>query len=264
VRLPLREAFLAFSDPVLTGGWQNAMQEVAPLPIYLPDVTYEQVFDEFVLRKQKPANRPRYDPVIVAMADARDAVIKAVSERKQKAWQAVERDFRNRIASGEVVLEGLQCAPTLATSRSVIPSLWAELLIFHPVSDQVETKIQKIEFMKVTAFRAVRQVSTVASAAALTNDLPEAVMAPSPRPRGRTSYEPLIEAVLRANWEDVQRRASSHPEQRPIWSELARAIHKRLRREQRKGEEQIPHEQTIRTRLPQIYARLLSEKPVRK
>ncbi|MFC7737520.1 hypothetical protein ACFQX4_17100 [Roseomonas sp. GCM10028921] len=191
---------------------------------------------------------------------AHDAAVK----RRENAWDALEPSFRDRVASGEVVLEGLQSAPTLATARSAIPSLWARLLIFDAGSNRVSTTVQNVEFIDVTAYHSVQRVNAVTIAAVLTTPWTEADAANPPRPRGRTSYNALIESDLRANLEEVRRRAAQNPGQRPNWSELARAMHKRLTKQQRSGGGQIPHVETIRTRLPDIYARLLSKKPVRK
>ena len=185
-------------------------------------------------------------------------------QRRQNAWQALEPGFRQRVASGEVVLEGLQCAPSLATARSTIPTLWARLLIFDALSNKVSTTVQNVAFMDVTAYRARQQRSAGASAAALPDDPSPPVAIPASRPRGRTSYEPLIEEALRANWDKVQQRAADHPEQRPVWTEAARLLHNWLCKEHRNKRQQIPHFDTIRTDLPKIYDRVLSEKPVRK
>jgi hypothetical protein len=256
--LALREALLAFSDPILAERWRETKQEVLPPLIHLPYPTYDPVLKEYVSEALA-----KLEPAYIERAKAQNARRSALQDAEQKARMALEHDFRNRVASGEVVLEGLQFAPSLATARSVIPSIWARLLIFR-FADSVWVGNQKIRFMEITAFRPVPLVSTAASSAAPMSTAPEAAAASLPRPRGRMSYVPLIEAALRANWDEVCQRAANRPAQLPIWSDLARVIHKRLAKEHRKGEGSIPHEQTIRTRLPQIYARLLSEKPVLK
>ncbi|MCI0753557.1 hypothetical protein [Teichococcus vastitatis] len=207
---------------------------------------------------------PKPDPFLAARFEKQQARYDAAVQRRQEAWQALEPGFRKRVASGEVVLEGLQCAPVLATARSVIPALWARLLIFNTAGNEISTTVQNLKFMDVTAYHTGQRIRADAGAAALPDDLSAAATIPAPRPRGRESYEPLIEAALDANWDKVQERAARHPEQRPVWSEAAKILHNWLRKEHRDDGQKIPHFDTIRTRLSQIYARRLSEKPVRK
>jgi hypothetical protein len=257
--LPLGEALFAFSDPVLAERWRETKKEVLPPLIHLPCPTY--AYDP-VLKELVSAERAKLDPAYIKQAEAQNARHRALAEAEQKARMAVEQDFRNRVTSGEVVLEGLQFAPSLSPALSVIPAIWGQMLIFS-LRDNIWVG-RKIKFMQVTAFRPVPLVSTAAGGAALVNAAPEAAPASLPRPRGRVSYVPLIEADLRANWDDVQRRAASRPDQLPVWSDLAREMHRQFAGKLRNGGGPIPHVQTIRTRLPRIYARLLSENPVRK
>nr|MCV4209757.1 hypothetical protein [Roseomonas sp. SXEYE001] len=254
----MREALLAFSDPALVERWQETVRVPLPPLIHLPYPTY----DPF-LKAGRSAELAELDPVLIKHAEAQNALRGAMEDAERKARTALEHDFRNRIASGEVVLEGLQFAPSLATARSAIPSVWAQLLIFQ-LKNNIWILNQKIKFMEVTAHRVVPPVSTEVSASAPVITAIGSPTVPALRPRGRASYKPLIEAALKAHWEEVQRRADNWPGQQPVWSELARLLHKRLSKEHRNSGRQIPHEQTIRTRLPDIYARLLSEKPVRK
>jgi hypothetical protein len=254
--LPLREALFAFSDPVLAERWRETKKEALPPPIHLPYPTYDPVLKELV-----SAERAKLDPAYIKQAEAQNARHHALAEAERKARMAVEQDFRNRVTSGEVVLEGLQFAPSLAPALSVIPSIWGQMLIFSRMD--VISVGRKIRFMQVTAFRQVPLVSTAAGSTVSGKTAPAVATARSPRPPGRASYVPLIEADLRANWDEIRRQAANRPGQLPVWSELARAMHKRLARERRNDRRSIPHVQTIRTRLPEIYARLLSEKPVR-
>jgi hypothetical protein len=256
--LPLQEALLAFSDPVLAERWRETKQEAFPPQIHLPYPTYDPASKEYVSEELA-----KLDPAYIAQAEAQNARRSAMQEAERQARMAVDHDFRNRIASGEVVLEGLQFAPSLATARSKIPSIWAQLLIFHR-NDSIWVGNGKTKFMQVTAIRLMQLVSTKVSSAALESSAPEAATASLRRPPGRASYVPLIEADLRANLDEIRRRAANRPGQRPVWSELAREVYKRLDRARRNGGGSIPHVQTIRTRLPRIYARLLSRKPVRK
>ena len=259
VRLPLRVAFLEFGVPGLAAHYREVMQEVVPLPPIGPPFSV----DELWRHEGSGTPLPEHSH-LVALFEAQTARYRAAVQRREEAWQALEPGFRNLVALGEVVLEGLQCVPTLATARSTIPSLWARLLIFDAASNRITTTVQDSEFIDVVAYRATRPISAVTNDPMQTSAMPEVGRSAPPRPRGRESYEPLIEAALRANWDEVQGRAEKRQEQRPIWSELARSLHKQLVKEHRGSKGQIPHEQTIRTRLPQIYARLLSENPVRK
>jgi hypothetical protein len=53
------------------------------------------------------------------------------------------------------------------------------------------------------------------------------------------------------------------PNSVPVWSELARFVRKRLIKSEGRAKP-IPHEHTIRKRLPLIYAQLLDETPAQK
>jgi hypothetical protein len=257
--LPLREAFLAFNDPALVENWRQVMQEAVPIPPIGPPYSADEAWRaEMLGAPVKP------DPHLAALFQVQHARFDAAIRRRQEAWQALEPSFRAQVAAGEVVLEGLQCAPLLATARSLIPALWARLLIFNTASNKISTAVQGVEFVDVTARRVMPQIGVPQSAAVLAEGPLEEIPAAPPRPRGRESYEPLIEEALRANWDEVQRRLTSREQQRPNWSELAVAMHRRLVRGNRNSGAKVPHVQTIRTRLPGIYARVLSENPVRK
>jgi hypothetical protein len=250
---------LTFSDPTLVAQYCKIVQGPVPLPTLGP------LFSVDELRRHEQFGTPlERDPHIVKLFEGLNSRHEAAMERQRKAWRALESDFRTRVASGEVLLDGLQCAPTLATSRSPIPALWARLLVFCFAQNKIATTVQNVEFIDVMGYRAGRQISAGTTPAVQPNIPSKAVTVSAPRPRGRMSYEPLIEADLRANWDEIRRRAANRPGQLPVWSELARAMHKRLDRARRNGGGAIPHVQTIRTHLPQIYARLLSENPVRK
>jgi hypothetical protein len=204
------------------------------------------------------------DPAFVEHAKAQNALRSAVENRQRDASTALERDFRDRIASGDVVLGGLQFAPTLATARSTIPSVWARLLSFWVPVNKVLVGVQKIRFMEVTAHRAVPPVSAAVSSATPASADTEAAADPSPRRRGRASSEPLIEADLRANWEAVQQRVAKTSNGEPNWSDIARFVRNRLMRARGPGQVKVPQLDTIRRKLPRMYAQLLGDKLGRK
>jgi hypothetical protein len=78
--------------------------------------------------------------------------------------------------------------------------------------------------------------------------------------RGRESAEPAIEAVVRACWDEVHARASVGG-RTPVWTELARMVERRMQAASRRGDiPQVWRFHTIRKHLPEIYARVLSEK----
>jgi hypothetical protein len=198
--LPLREALLAFSDPVLAERWREAKQEALPPLIHLPYPTYDPVLKDYV-----PGELAKLDPAYIERAKAQNALRSALQDAERKARTVLERDFRNRVASGEVVLEGLQFAPNLAAARSTIPSVWARLLIFQ-LADSIWVGNQKIKFMEVTACRPVSLVSAPTASVAPVGTAVGVDTGPSPRPRGRENFSPLIKAVLRAHWAEVRQR----------------------------------------------------------
>jgi hypothetical protein len=63
-------------------------------------------------------------------------------------------------------------------------------------------------------------------------------------------------------WEQIQRRLEETGRKVPVWSELARTMEKRLKNAAANNGKPVPHVDTIRTRLPEIYERVLSEKIV--
>lgn len=249
--LPLSEAFEAFCDQEVVERWRLARR--TPMPPALPiQSRYFSGRDEGFCGG---------DP-----GRTRAAQRRLVAHSRQQAWHALREDFRGRIASGEVVLIGLQVAPSLATARAKIPVIWSSLLRFRAPATVV---VRDVQFIRVTAHR-VRQLPAAAAlapsqevAGEQATSAEESEANTPRRPRGRENVAPLIEADLRANWDDVQRRASRSSNGRPNWSELARAVRKRLVKSQGLNKP-MPHWQTIRTRLPDIYARLLSENAVRK
>lgn len=209
--LPLREAFLAFGDPTLVEHWRQVMQEVVPLPPIGPPYSVAEAW-----RAERLGASVKPDPQLAALFEAQHARFDAAVRRRQEAWKALEPDFRATVAAGEVVLEGLQCAPSLATARSVIPALWAQLLTFNVASNKVSTTVQCIEFMDVTAHRVVPPLNAAPSSAVLGDGLAEATSTAPSRPRGRRSYEPQIEAELRANWNELQQGLANRKQQHPV------------------------------------------------
>ena len=54
-----------------------------------------------------------------------------------RAWRALERDFRDRVESGAILLRGVQTAPEASTDRVVIPGVWASDLSFDFLASTV-------------------------------------------------------------------------------------------------------------------------------
>jgi hypothetical protein len=187
----------------------------------------------------------------------RDIVL---TERHQ-AWAALETDFRAQVAAGVLVLRGLMVAPNLANARSQVPAIWSSLLRLN-VAQNMATAGDK-KFIGVTVSRPAKLDVVVAAYPAevpkITDDLP----APSKRRRGNAPATPLIEACLRANWEDVCRHAAKGRTGVPNWSSLARSVLKWSNKEQRDRHTKLPAFATIRGHLPELYAELLREKTVR-
>ncbi|WP_426954123.1 hypothetical protein [Muricoccus radiodurans] len=253
-RLPLLEAICAFCEPELVHRWQVALNVPMPpaLPIRSRYFNRSWGYDDDDWRGD--------------LGRLRAAERKVIGDRQQLAWIEVREDFRARIASGELVLTGLQIAPSLAAARSVIPAIWARLLVFRA---QNSVTAKEVRFIDVMVERIVRQPMAptfskeqgIAAPSEPSREMEEA--APLRRPRGRANVGPMIEEDLRTNWEEVQRLAARSPSGKPSWTTLARAVRKRLGKTHPRRQS-IPHEQTIRTRLPKIYARLLSDNLVQK
>jgi hypothetical protein len=229
--LNLFEALQAFCDPDLFAHWQEVQR------LYLPP----------------PDRSVRYSRNMEVLA------------RRRRAQRALLADLRSRVASGEVVLEGLQIGPGApAIERSRVPALWGPLLQFNFKKDIVGAR--GAEFALVRASRAVVGIAPVASSqpahAPPAEDFVAVEHKATRRAGGRGNFAPMIEALLREMWEQIQRRLEETGRKVPVWSELARTMEKRLKNAAANNGKPVPHVDTIRTRLPEIYERVLSEKIV--
>ncbi|TDH60830.1 hypothetical protein E2C06_20255 [Dankookia rubra] len=181
-----------------------------------------------------------------------------VNTTRKQARAALERDFRARIASGEVVLTGLQIAPTAAYTRSKIPPIWAPRLRFLTTKNVVF--MGNIKFVDVLASHFVRTTIPL-PAEAEAEGAPANTPDPPKKPPGRPSYKRAIEEDLRTHWADVRRRAAKEANGKPNWSELARVMRRRLIKANNNHHDGIPEEPTLRKHLPRIYKQLLRENP---
>ncbi|HWX49967.1 MAG TPA: hypothetical protein VNZ61_18120 [Roseomonas sp.] len=226
----LRKAVHTFCDATLLSEWMDACR--IPVPTSIP-----RTQADFERRQELTAPR-------------------------DEAWKLLIADFRRRIASGEIVLEGFQVRPVLVNTRSQFPTAWEPLLQFEWERNAVF--IRRAEFVGVTVRRHTAKVSRQ-SLSSLPSQSCAAETEAVPRRRGRESFAPLIEADLRAHWDETQARTNRASTGEPLWSELARIVYKRLvRQHSRRNGSKVPHEQTIRKHLPKIYRQLLSDKPAQK
>jgi hypothetical protein len=183
-----------------------------------------------------------------------------LTERHQ-AWAALESDFRAQIAAEVLVLRGLMVAPNLADARSQVPAIWSPLLRFYVARNIVAAGDKK--FIGVTVSRSAKLDVVVAAYPAEVPKIADDLPAPSKRRRGNAPATPLIEACLRADWEDVCRYAAKGRTGVPNWPNLAKSVLKWLNKEQRDRHTKLPAFDTIRKHLPMIYAELLRDKTVR-
>ena len=177
---------------------------------------------------------------------------------RKQTWAALESDFRARVASGEVVLEGLQTAPTLARNRMSIPAAWAAIMRF---------KVREsIVIAEDTKFIGVMASPFASQANATPTDAPKVEVAVKgvssfPRRSNRENYTPLIEEALRARWDDVAARVAL--DGGFIATQIARMLEVWIKSTYpERINQHLPTLGTIRTRLPKIYDQLLAEKAV--
>lgn len=190
------------------------------------------------------------------------------------AWRRLYADFVQRLTREEFHLSGVQTRPVLTTVRRPIPGVWAAECEFDFTQSVVT--ILEVRFTAVTASR----TAPVAPADAPTEPTAarplEAtspvgaegeggdVDAPVSTRRGRDSFRPIIEQAVRDHWHDVHRLVTLPSGAEPNWSSIARMLYKRLTQQKgRSPELKVPQVDTLRTRLPKIYAQVLGEKGVR-
>lgn len=185
-------------------------------------------------------------------------------------WRDLARDLKSRIERGEVHLTGVQTRPERRTERESIPSLWAADFHFGFLEGAVTVTPFRYIAVLCSLDPPPEQATTAGAAAPVPAD--PAVGGPAdlkegghetiglpPRADGRPPFVAMIEADLRENWEQVQRRAAQKPGKRPVWTEEAKAMHRRLEAKHAKGRTRIPQKGTIRKHLPDIYDRLVEE-----
>lgn len=217
------------------------------------------------------------------------------------AWRNLLLDFRERIARGRLIVRGVEARPKRRVQRGAIPGQWAADFKIDALNNTIE--IDDERYIAVTVSSAAEEAARAsadslppsdaaplllafeipelpggAEGGAVPLELPEteeadvaAAKTGNPRSsRGRPPSTSLIEDDLRANWDAVQRRVAQRKGSVPNWSELASAMAKRFARITRQqgqlGQQAlqtIPHKNTIRKRLPEIYQRVMDEKTAR-
>jgi hypothetical protein len=197
-----------------------------------------------------------------------------VRERLEFLWEDLTRDFKRRIERGEVYLQGVQMRPELRDTHETIPSTWAGDFRFDWAANAIT--VARRRYVAVICLLGppsvstspartnVNQVADVVRQAEEANEPPVNGAGPEGKRRGRPAYQQAMEGDLRDNWDDVQRRAAKNPSRMPVWSDLAKQMHKRMEAVCRKaGHGNAPAVGTVRKNLPSIYARLLEEKTAR-
>jgi hypothetical protein len=202
-----------------------------------------------------------------------------------ETWKRLEADFRRRVERGEIHLAGVSTWPMRETERRPIPNLWAADFSFNFGASRINVvQFQYATHSYVAVVASLRthvvrpRTQTVSSPTATTSmpmevesptavawdkeDNVSSVVAPPPtrrKDRGRANYGPIIEAALLETWDEVARRYPAPA--KPIWAEVARMLHGRLaKRHARNPQAIVPHVETFRTSLPDIYAKVLSGK----
>jgi hypothetical protein len=246
----LQKALTRFGNPELVRRWEAAQgEELPPSP-----------------RKPVSWLRGDADPydVLRAKGDAYHVSRKRneILARIRAAEEPLVRDFRDRVASGEIVLTGLQTKPSMGRKRTTLPAIWAPLLRFVWRKDMV--CIGPEEFSFVRAAGPLRRAATVQGAVGPAATEPEGgpkATTPGMAPRGPRSTVPLIERAVRENWSKIRSGTPADGAEGPNWHAAAILLEKWMRRRSPKGEDQkLPAVRTIRKHLPDVYARLLAEK----
>jgi hypothetical protein len=252
--LPLWKAAVAWCDPTLVDSLLTARAEyVQVLGGNARENPFPTAFDNGFIAQM----------AIAAASGIDMGPRKAAGANWMYCVGKVTKDLRERIVTGEITLTGLQTKPRLKSARSVVPSAWAELLTF----DWSKNSVQAAD-VTLTSVLAERRLDSSVSKDACAE--PPLVPNRSPtdiprtsRGRGRTDFRPMIEADLRANWDKVQQLAARNASKKPVWTELAKIVEKRLIRAHPGNQRSIPHVEIIRTRLPELYLKVLSDMPVR-
>lgn len=245
--LPLADALIEWGDP-------NLVQRLRKL---------EERKAEFLKQDQQRATLPAGVKLVAVHRSPEELSLPAALEAVRKA---LVEDLRKKIERGTLSIAGVQTYPVREFDRKPIPGYWASDFWFDIPAD----KVSIVQFNRATHI----YVATVI--AGPKRSLPDskgdapAVAARGPASpakssdasagsRGRPNFGPIIEAAVREHWEELQRWVREGG--KLVWAEAARMLEKRLKARVKLGEViDIPHVETIRTRLPEIYAQVLSEK----
>jgi hypothetical protein len=200
----------------------------------------------------------------------------------RQAWGRLLNDLRQRLEREDLFLEGVRLAPRRGIARETLHGAWTADMLFDVERNSVTLGDDRFGAITVSRQRPASEIThpgtspdtgAVAPPGTASGHQSEAdsqsaaasasgakAMRPR-RERGRASYAPLIRQSVLDNWDAVEAHVARRAGGSPGWSELARTLHKRLvRAAGDKSPGAIPHEQTIRTRLPKIYEAILTEK----
>lgn len=190
------------------------------------------------------------------------------------AWRALERDFKRRLVRGGFRLRGIVVWPTRLVDDVNIPAVWAADFEFELTRDALQ--ISGTRYVAVKVHRNVDTTAIDGTRATRGSPLPspiegkpsEPVGADPPakpdakirRRGGRKSIVPVLKAVVREHWTEIQANVAKAGG-RTHWTEMAHLLQLRMR--EKKGRtlvQRLPPINTIRTRLRDIYPEVLTEK----
>jgi hypothetical protein len=178
----------------------------------------------------------------------------AILAQREIADAAVLRDFRARIASGEIILTGLRTKPLLDSGRSIIPCEWAELLELD--WDESSVRAAEVVFVAVTA-----EHRPISDAAAFGGSQPASAGAATveelskvPHAGGRENYNFLIKEALLAYRERALAREVAGTHNKVHNTTIAKSLLGWLEANypDRKKSGHLPSLETIRTRFPKM------------
>ncbi|MGK7871196.1 hypothetical protein [Falsiroseomonas sp. E2-1-a20] len=218
VALPLREAALAWCTPQLVADLRAAHAEFAAAS------GRRVALHPFLTEKDAAYVR------FIVLGSGGPAV------PAYRKWLAaalqLEADFRQRVASGEIELEGLQVAPMLGLKRQRLQVDWAHHLTFNWLKDEV--------FVKHTCFDKVTATRCVAG-----GDVWGAARTKGPHGRPRFPLQQMV-AIARS---DLGRRHPNRTREAERLCKLFRECH---------PGQHVPAVSTTLKRIRQIYERAAS------
>ncbi len=273
-KLPLREALVTWADVSL-------VKRVRRLERLVADVNGRPLRFARLFERSSPRS---FDWSTTPAAEQM-----APEASLAEAWAELLTDARRRIEVDEWEVQGVQTYPLRETERVAIPGLWAADFHFDVEAGKIHVTQFGTTVRSYTAVLVSRRIDAAhgpapaparsgavgdAPAACDVDPAPQGApaaaeaTAPEKRSRkaqggakarsGRRSVGPVIEAALREHWDDL---FPSGPQGGlPQWSDLARRMRRRMRDGGVQKYHVVPSEETIRTRLPEIYAAVLSEK----